>query len=405
MAITFKRLLSPFIQSVFDNAAAINSRAFNTELVCEFVLKDGTLLHYGTRTLTMDTVSQNGASVSITPLTFTGRLTGTPEIRHTQGKAPDGGEFSLANLDYIITSVLPTVDRPFDNAYVTCYLCFPKSSGNYEGQIYFKGLLSDVGGDDEVGSVSAVSDLSHKAALIGREITQRCLNELGDAWCGVGHLPGGAVCTKDWADKVAGCGYWGGVFKGAPFINPNGLLQGVFGPGSGGGGTGFGGGGCPDVDTTLFPSANGGIITARDIRVGEYIFDPHNIPVEVQHAEIMREQYRYSLTTNHGANLIVSATHRFLTYAGDNEGQAAVEFNGESSSILLKIKDELRLALRGLPSRRPEFEFWPTSGGEVLFLSVSGSNTYLAGQQPDYWVGSHNKAYDPIYGLFGGGIL
>lgn len=237
MSVEFKRPLSPFITDFFAARAALESRVYNTVLAAEITLTGelAETLNYATKTITVDSLSSNGASVNITPINFSARVTGSPEIRHSQAKPVDASEIDVVNLDYLISEVIPASERPFDNASVIVYICFPKPNGNYEGLIYFIGKISDITGDDLDAHLASVSDVAIKASTAGREVTQRCVNVLGDSWCGVNLLPVGAVCSKIQDDKEAGCIYWGGVFNGVGYINPGSRVQGYTGPISEGG--------------------------------------------------------------------------------------------------------------------------------------------------------------------------
>jgi hypothetical protein len=225
MSVAFYRNLSPTLQAIFSAQAAIGSRCYNSEIATEITLSDDTKLYFATADLTIDTVSTAGASVAITPKAFSARFSGAPELRITSTKAPESAELQIINLDYVVSSVIPNINRMFDGAHVRLYLCFRKSDGNYEGVVMFDGFISEVAGDDEDARMNLVSDGSSVASKIGKEVTQRCVNVLGDSWCGVNLLPGGAVCSKIWNDNEAGCAYWGGVYNGVPFINPLALQE------------------------------------------------------------------------------------------------------------------------------------------------------------------------------------
>lgn len=226
MAITFERPLSTYITNYLAN-----NHTYNMQLACEIVLQDlVSTLRYATADISVTSLSQGTSSVAVSPINFVHKISGAPEVRHSQGKAVDASELKIINLDYIITQALPTAGRPFDNSTITIYLCFPKPDGNYEGLIYFIGKIIDVGGDDEDAAFASQSDVGYQFATMGKEVTQRCVNELGDPWCAVNNLPVGAVCSKLQDDKVGGCLYWGGVFNGVGFIDPTGAIQGYSGP-------------------------------------------------------------------------------------------------------------------------------------------------------------------------------
>lgn len=394
MAITFQRTLSTVIQTILADAG----RTYNTEIAVEFALGNGSFLYYATKGLVMDTLSQGTSSVSITPVTFVSRLEGTPELRHSQAKAPDAGEFEIVNLDYVISASIPTVGKPWDNTFCTVYLCFPKANGNYEGLVYFVGALANLTGDDEKAGASVISDLAMKGSYVGAEMTQRCTNTFQDAWCGVNNVPGGSTCSLVYHDKVNGCLYWGGQFKGVPFINPNGIAVGSNGTGNGDDGTGGGWGHghhCLDLDTTWYPSANGGDIHARDMKPGEVILNHFDQAATVQHVENFMAPYRYGIETHFGASVISSATHRLLRAANDDIGRAAMDVVSQGDDILVKLHKRLRLARQ--TDTRSDYRTVIAPPGMVQEITVTGVHTYLAGRQRGKWIANHNKELDPFY--------
>ena len=160
------------------------------------------------------------------------------------------------------------------------------------------------------------------------------------------------------------------------------------------GGGGSGGGGfedytppsCPDVDTTIFPSANGGIIKGVDMRKGEAILNHSNEVVIVEQCEKVWAEYRYYTETILGANLINSATHHFLTHKDDDKGKSAMRIRQDQDDLVCSIRHNICLAY--------QTEFTPYHAGYVLRMSVSSPHTYLAGQHEGLYLASHNK---PIY--------
>lgn len=402
MAIPFKRDLSPFLTSFFAGRASLNSRNYNTHMAVVITLQDASQLKYATGAITIDTISKDGATVAITPITFVAKLSGAPDIRQSQTKSPDMGELEIINLDYLLTQAITGVARVYDNAKIRVYWAFPKTSGNYEAIIYFDGLVQAIAGDDEIAKMSVIADVSSKTSLVGAEITQRCLNELGDSWCGVGNLPGGATCSKVWRDTVNGCAYWGGVYQGLPQMNPDvASPAGIWGSGTGTGNEDddsvYTGMNCPDLDTTIFPSANGGIIHAKDLRVGEVILTGDNIPVTVDRCEVVDAPYRYLVKTIYNADLIVSATHHFLRSPDDNKGRAAVNWNFAEDDLVVQLPNKNCLARHTTdPKMGSEYGFMVASAGKVLNLTVSKPHTYWAGMDEGCYLGNHNKNYDGI---------
>jgi hypothetical protein len=74
MSVTWQRPLSNVITELFATKAALNSRAFNSELGMFITLKDLTTLKFGSKDFIMDSVSLNGVSVAVTPVTFDARV-------------------------------------------------------------------------------------------------------------------------------------------------------------------------------------------------------------------------------------------------------------------------------------------------------------------------------------------
>lgn len=403
MPVTWLRNLSPTLQTFFAEKAAKGSRNYNSHVAVRFTLHSGVKLYYATGALTIDTLSVDGASVALAPAeAFSARLSGAPDVRVTQTRAPETGNLEVINLDYLISTAIPDNARPFENCKVRVYLALQKPAGTYEGVVLFDGYLQGIGADDEIAGVDLIGDISSRAAMVGKEIPQRCFNELGDSWCGVpvGTLPPGAVCTKVHNDNTAGCGYWGGVFNGVPFINPNAIMPGY--SGSGGGGwdeppMGGGNPGCPDIATTWFPSANGGFIHARDMRGGEAILNPKGDPFIVEGCEPIWAPYRYQVGTRFGAGLIVSATHPFLRSEDDDTGKPCTSWRFGEYGLLCNVLGKNQIA-EAVPKDAKNFNYWFKTWppGEVLKMAGSAPNTYLAGMEPGLWLGNHNTK--PIFG-------
>lgn len=400
MSLTFQRPYSDFIASYFSNLAAIGSNSYNSEIAIEVTLQDSTVLRYSTASLLITHLSQGAESIPITPLDFVARIQGKPDIKHTQTAQVDLSGLTLVNLDYLISQMIPDNSRPFDNATVRLYLCFPRGGGDYEGLIYFDGRLIDVIGDDAQAQISIESDVASKLAIVGKEITQRCVNELGDSFCGVGFLPLGAVCTKIFEDKVSGCAFWQGVFNGVPFLAPSSAVPGYNGPAIGGGG-GTGGGtngggwddppdGCPDL-SMYFKSANGGFLRGHELKVGEAIIW-NDTPVVVTQAEVIEAKFRYLVRTQVGAAAVVSASHHFLTSFDDDKGKAAHSIFGGHDDLIARVMSK-RVRVRPMNNEGTKrlYTFQPVHSGKVLRLAVSYPHKYECGITKEAMLESHNK--------------
>lgn len=405
MAITFQRNLSPFLTDFFATRRAEDRRAYNSQLAAEITLKDASVLYWATASIIIDSLSIDGASVAHGPLLFDGRLSGAPDIRIGQTKAPDTGTLEVVNLDFLLSTAITDENRVFERAKLRLYLAFPKGHptdpvSTYEGVILFDGYLDEAMSDDQSGQLSLIADINDRAAIVGKEITQRCMNELGDSWCGVppGTLPPGAECSKIHDDILAGCAYWGGVFNGVPYLDP--LIA-----------RSTGNNGeqppweepdqpeCPCIETTWFKAANGGAIHAKDLRAGEPLIWHDDEIVIVEAADRVYAPYRYLVKTASGADQIVSATHHFLTNLEDDRGRACTNWKfGEWSLVANTPKGIQSLPPSDVRKRNFTYSFKPLGPGEVLKLAVSGSHRYWSGMHKGFYLGSHNRKDDwPLF--------
>ncbi len=390
----FRRPLSSVIRTYFANRAQLNNRAYNTEQAVQITLQDGTIVNWATRRLTINSVAQDEVSEEIDPIFFSPRIEGAPEFRHSQGRAVDGGELEATDLDYFIGQLIPNNQRLLDGAKVTLYWCYPKGGGMYEGQVYFVGLVNTLESDGEVATLRVISDIDVRVATLGKEMTQRCLNTLGDDWCSVTSLPPGAVCSKVHGDRDGGCAYWGGVFNGVPYLNPSGLVSGYSGnlpddPWQDTGGQPAQD--CPDPDN-FFRLKGGGVIMGWDLRPGMEIMW-NDTPVTVIKAEVVDCAYRYRVETRFGAKTIISASHRFLTNARDNRGESAHGFFNNHYSFILRTPQGRRSQRKFLSLNDIEGKGYiikPTEPGKVLRLSVTHPHKYDCGFSPHIMFENHN---------------
>lgn len=393
---TYGRQLSPFIQNIIDTAGQFGAKVYNTELAFDIVLRDTTRLQIATATMTVDSLSIDGASVNITPMTFEGRIEGSPDLRHSQANAPDVGSLDVINLDSLFTSIVPDPTRLYDNAEVKVYLCFRKSTGNYEGLQWFEGNVRNVGGED-VANFQLLSDMSNRAATLGQEITQRCLNELGDDFCGVGNLPVGAICSKVWNDPESGCLYWGGVFRGVPFINPDSIATGYTGTPQGNGGWIEPVWQC--VEPHSFIKTPKGWRIGKLLKRGDAVVDHFGRHSEIEEIEVVHADFRFLVESNTGASLICSPHHPFLTSTDDAVGtpllslpftQEELEGDGVYSTERKK-QPTLLTEINGRVKMSSRFWVRPIAAGNVLKLTLRGNQIFLAGREPNKAFGSHNN--------------
>lgn len=393
MPYVFKRSLPAEILAFINDT----KRTYNTEIGFHIRLSDASEIYLGTHTFTMDKLTQPNQTVaSITPVNFTGKIASASEFKHSQSKAPDYGAAELVNLDYTYTQLVADAQRLYEGAQVTAYLCFPRADGNYTGVIYFIGLVREIQGDDESASMTVIHQLSSRAATMGKEITQRCTNELGDAWCGV---PVGTLslpddtCSKVYSDKANGCLKWGGIFNGVPFINPNGIIANYSGTIGGGGWGGGDGQNCPDVDSWFY--ALDGWIHGSELRDGVILKTHHDQPVTVTGVERVRADYRYLVKCNRtGVEVIVSATHKFLRSADDLKGKACVSWDFNDDLVLVTPQGvQLSYGRQNFKANfalGEDYSITPYTGGDVLKLSTSAPHLYVAGRSKGAGFASHN---------------
>lgn len=402
----FGRPLSPFILSFFETRAAKDARAYNTQLAMKITLKTGAVVYYATASMIIDSLSQNAVSVTLgSPMTFFGKIIAAPELSHSQTDSNDGGTaFTITNLDYLISALIPEPDRLFDGAQVTFYIGFPKPSGNYEGLVYAKGLLKSVSGDHNEASISFVSDVSDKDNKAGgRELTQRCLNVLGvnqgRSWCGAIVDPSD-TCSKILDDEENGCVFWGQehAFQGIPFFNPNGLIANYSGDASG---TGIGGDiiGCFDVNSYYRTVER--IKQGFELRRGDKLLNHRDEVMVIERLEVFWAEHRYRVRTTSGASAIVSATHKFLTRLDDGKGTCITSLlQTDKNEILQKqIDDGVAAPYESLPriveyirgrGVLSSFEATVAPSGYCVKIKGTAPHTYVGGEEQGKYLSAHN---------------
>jgi hypothetical protein len=419
------RPLSQFIRKFFESRAALDARAYNTHLAFRITLSSGAQIDLSTEPLLMTSMSKRGESVTLEPpIFFQGKVLTAPDIQFTQTDANDGGTtFTVSNLDYLLSALIPENERLFDGAQVTVYLCFPKGDGGFEGLIYGIGNLRTSEGDHEFAPISYVSDLSDKSVTAGgRDITQKCLNILGvmsgRSWCGATGLAVGATCSKVYDDDENGCAFYGmqSQFQGVPFFNPNGLVANYGGTVTGGGWGQWGGTGCFDVGSYF--KTPSGAVRGRELKRGDALVNHLGQVAVVNDLKISFAEYRYLMKSSAGARAIVSASHLTLVSFDDDKGVAvysltqgntptsdgngAIVWRQQVDSGIITPDGEIKI-VADINGRAvmTEFALEIAPSGEVLELELSDPKTYCAGQTPDKYFGAHNKPiYNdlPIYG-------
>jgi len=388
----------------------MDSRAYNTHLAFDVTLRTGAHIYFSTQPLTMTSKSTAGVSVAISPQPYIGKVTSPPDIVFTQTAATDGATpFTVTNLDYLISALIPEEDRLFDDADVNVYICFKKSDGSYEGLLYAIGRLKGIEGDHEIATISFVSDMSDKDITVGgRQLTQKCLNILGvnsgKSWCRATGTTG-LTCTKVLDDKVGGCAFYGqqDVFQGVTFFNPNTIL-----------GTGFGtdttptGGnqGCYDVES-YFRTVDG-TPTGDTLKRGDRMLN-HNEEIGlVESVEIIWAEYRYLIEAPSGASGIVSVSHPFLTHFEDTRGTGVLSLlatdNKPSRALIWQQENDLvgddetqaRIVEHVLGRKfLTPFKATIAPSGYVVKIGMTDPHTYLAGREIGKYLSAHNQK--PVY--------
>lgn len=400
------RNLSPFITGLFTAAAASGERIWRTQVALVATLASGVDYLVATGAISMTSVSRRGASTTLVdPLIFDARAISIPSLRHGLNTPPDAGEMALINLDHVISQLIPEPTRLFNGAKAKVYLCFPKADGSYEGLLYFRGLLRQVSGDDEEAPMSLISDLSSRDIFLGEEITQRCLNELGDyvfgGRCGATHLPTGATCSKDFDDIINGCSFWGQMhaFWGIPFINTTDLLSTYTGDPTDGW-EDHNLHGCVDPQSYI-KLASGQWIRASECQDGMELIDLRGRVGVIEMIQETYHRFRYLTIASNGCRLKHSCDHPFTTAVDDDEGHQAYtlrswieKLNGEadhSDSILSVANGKIELA--------EQWVMYPIAPGKVLRFTMhkEGTRNYVAGVNPHFgFEGHNNKGFDVI---------
>lgn len=385
------REFSPFLENLFLTAKQTGELVFNTLMAVEVTLLNNQTLRYADGEITVTSISRRGNSEAlITPKIFSALKIGNTDLRHLEGAAPDAGELAFNNFDYLLTQIIPAPSRLFDNAKVRIYLCFGKPDGTFEAIIYFDGLVRILTGDNEEARMSVISQLSDKKVSLGVEITQQCLNELGDLNCGAQHLLAGAVCTKDFYDEVSGCMFYGALngFSGIMFINPNGLVANYTGIQIGGGG--WEDPGC--VDGEMFLKTLDGAMQAKDVKAGESLVDASGAVNIVAKVEKIYTAYRYQIIAEN-IGLICSSTHHLTTGLDDSRGKPvfSLTYDDDDDDDDEAATDQI-IIYTNKPTLTTDYRIFPVDGGFVYKFALTGeTHKYLAGASPYEFIEAHNN--------------
>ncbi len=110
------------------------------------------------------------------------------QIKFSLGTNPDSADISLENLSQTFGAVLTDPERTLDGASVIIKRAFLISGeSTYESMILFSGKVQNIKVDQNVVSLSLVSDMSHKAARLAYvQVSQRCRHIFNVNGSGVG---------------------------------------------------------------------------------------------------------------------------------------------------------------------------------------------------------------------------
>jgi hypothetical protein len=212
------RDLSPLIIQQTTPSPLDGSINASTVQAVRITLKNGAILQVANAAITVSSLNDFGVSLAIAPTACVSDVRGVPNVRFSEGKAPDGGDLLLQNLTNLYTPLIGATARVFDGADVVVYDCFKKADGTYEGDVIFVGKVRDARGDPDNARLTLIADYAQRTALVAnRPLTQRCLATFGDDRCGYPAQPG-QVCSHIYDDKAAGCAFydWQEFFWGAP---------------------------------------------------------------------------------------------------------------------------------------------------------------------------------------------
>jgi hypothetical protein len=326
--------------------AAMNERASFWEMAFDITLKDATVLNWATAQITVSKENQAGVSANVSPaISYEPRILEVPEITFSIGKQPDGGTVVVENLDYQFSQSLVSASKPFENASVNVYVCYPLAGeppGTYERDLFFVGKLRENPADSVEGRLLLISDLQDRTPQVGNhELTQRCLNQLGDAICGRANLPVGATCSKIFDDAVNGCAAWDNQHR---FNGIDKLIEQVVNSSSGWEepyGGHIGGGQC--IDPHSFVLTTQGMVQAGVLKFGDYVLDDFGRAIRVINVKRVWASERYNVRDRHGNNLICSATHPLKITAADAYGRAAAETCRDVRTMLSKSQNDNRI--------------------------------------------------------------
>jgi hypothetical protein len=254
------RDLTPLIIQATTPSTVDGAVVCSDLIAVNITLKDGTVLRVAQGEITVSSVNAFGVSTAVVPVSYTADVRGVPNVRFSEGRAPDGGDLLLQNMTNLYSPLIGQLNRVFDSASVVLYDCFKKPDGTYEADPIFVGKVRDVRGDEELVRLSIVVDYAVRTALVAnRQLTQKCLADFGDDRCGYPKLPG-QVCSKIYDDAEAGCLFWdwqeyfwgapSAQFTAASTTDPFGDIG---GGNTGGDGTGFGNGGFPRPNPRFDP--------------------------------------------------------------------------------------------------------------------------------------------------------
>jgi hypothetical protein len=150
-----------------------------------------------------------------------GDLRGAPEIRFSEGRAPDNAELTLTNLSLRYGAAMIDPARQLDGARVRIYWLFERPDGTWDGDEVFNGLvvapeLVDTG-PDELLKLEIASDINPPGVRLGaRPRSFHCVLQFKGPKCGA--VTAAVHCSRLFDDAVEGCKAYGRQhrFQGLP---------------------------------------------------------------------------------------------------------------------------------------------------------------------------------------------
>lgn len=311
------RDLSPIIESIRQ------SDTQNVWLAIDITTLDGDTVRAAEVELEVTSLNLIGTSVDVDPVLYPATLMTNPAIKYSKGKAPNGGSFTILDLDHALGILVGQIERKLDGASVVVTTCWEKPDETFEADIYFKGLIRDVSAEDETTNFTIVADTDSRTAYVAnRSLTQRCLAVYGDNRCRrpAGMILPGETCSNIFDDAENGClaKRWQFAFWGVPILR---LSESTANGGWGSGSTG--GSGCPTLDQTvnIYRSKFDTVpMRVADLREGMICVDALERCAVIDYLRKIEGSLVYQIETANGARKKVSESHPVILNLQDNRG-------------------------------------------------------------------------------------